>query len=508
MPDYAELAAAVEGIRRDRHLLAKRAHRLGLSAGLLLVRGVEVDHVVDLAGLAYVQTRHDSVVFVALDGSSVESNSTYTLDGVLALLADYPRILRTRDDTLINFVHVRGIGRAATLHDGKLVYLAQNLLPPLPLAHAYVEPVRKFLGLTTLEHVFPWNDRYQALLDWNIRTFDDDIHDMTAERLVQEFHHPSTGEIDHRQLMANIIWQYHAWLDIPIGQKHHKKPVDGNIRTFWYYMKPVLSRVGGFDPDALYETMLEVFQDCVDRDRLFHYRDFDFTDEKESLRSIGDRYPHIIVVAEKSGHYTQLKKLQAEFGFTIMALRGQPSVLSGEYFCDELALVIPDLKTTTLRLIFMVDFDPSGHIISHAFQDRLDSFGSKHQTRADIVLPSRFSSEELPNVTYNIPLKTKGDRTKARKWIADFGGGIDGQPIGIEGDALIFADKLHDVVAELFAEAKKPAPLQTEYRPHVLADWGLPGAFSAELLAEDEAGFWQSWAESQETTAPSKPKRG
>lgn len=490
MPDVEALQAAIDGIRTDRQALARTAHGLGVSSGLLLVNGSDHGRVVDIAQLVYVQNRAGQVFFVMLDGSEVEGNTTYTLAGVLAQLAAYPGVLQVHDDYLVNIAHVWGIGHMGVGQDGKQLFLSGGLV--LPLASVYAAPVRAFLRLPTLDHAMPWNDRYAALLRWGVRHFDDDIHNFTPERLVQEFHHPTTGQIDTRTLIANIVWQYRCWLDLPAKDPRRKRPVDGNIRTFWYYLKPIISRVLGQDADLdpLYDVMLDVFNKMVARDRLFHYRDFGFVDQKIVYRSLGETYPHILMIAEKIGHLAHLQEFQKQYGFTIMALGGEPSLMSAEYLYDELSAKIPEPKAVTLRLIFMTDYDPAGNFIATAFSTHLTTFGMKLHTRSDVMLPSRFTPDELPNATYHLPLKTKGDRTKAERWIAA-GGGVDHQFLGIECEALIFTGRLPDVVAELFAEAVKPPPavlpeLQT------LHDLGLPDHFSSELLEPDPASFWSS----------------
>lgn len=490
MPDVGELQEAIEGLRRDRHQLARLTHHYEVSSGYLLVQGADGGRVIDMGQLVYVQAREGRIHFVLADGREVAGNTTYTLDKAVAQLADYPNVVRTRDDYLVNLAYVRGIGPAPK---GKLLYMSAGPAT-LPLASRFERTLEHFFGLTMLVHAVPWNDRYQALIDEDIRDFEQDLRLMPVDDLKLEFKYQTTDQVNVRELMANVIWQYRCWLDLPEGDPRRKVPVDGNIRTFWYYLKPILSRLGILDPDHQYQTMLDVFNRCVATDRLYHYRDFGFADENAGRRQVGDKYPHIILVAEKDGHYSRLQKFQEEFGLSIIALGGQPSLLTVEFFYTELAKVV-DFKTTPLRLIALVDYDFSGDIIISAFHDRLRDFGVKHQTRADVVRPERFTPEELPGVIYNLPLNTKGDLTKAKAWVAG-GGGIDGQLMGIESEALIFTGRLHDTVAKLFEEAKQPPPPEAlQVDGSALARWGLPPAFSAELLAPDEEGFWVSWAE-------------
>ena len=77
-------------------------------------------------------------------------------------------------------------------------------------------------------------------------------------------------------MMRGIIWQVYERI-----RSKKEAPIYGNLRTFWYrFIKPVLSH---FDDDDMksdpYNVMLRVFAEMVMEQKLFHYRDFDFTDD-------------------------------------------------------------------------------------------------------------------------------------------------------------------------------------------------------------------------------------
>jgi hypothetical protein len=183
-----------------------------------------------------------------------------------------------------------------------------------------------------------------------------------------------------------------------------------------------------------------------------------------------------------------------------MALKGQPSLLAMEFLCEELGAIV-DLDTTPIRLINLIDYDPSGEIITQSYTKDLLRFGVKSFTRADIVLPSRFAPADLPAQVYQLPMRTKGDITKAKKWVNELHRGVDGQFLGIECEAIIFAGRmLEEIVAKLFEEARRPVPPGLQTEAEGLERWGLPDYFSAELLEQDPEGFWESWAENLAAT--------
>lgn len=297
---------------------------------------------------------------------------------------------------------------------------------------------------------------------------------MTGEELRQHFTHPRTGRFQTRELMANFIWEYYHLM-----QRGLRYPVMGNIRTFWYILKPTLARAlqlpeeqlspGGINSEKHYAQLLQVFQRMIVRYRLFRFADFDFTDEGERFYALGDKHPEIVLVSEKSGHFRRLELLQREFGITIISLGGMPSVLTSEYFSQLLQSKIPASKP--LKIISIVDYNPSGAIILKSFAAQLAHQGHKHLAAVhNLLTPEIFTPEELKTIVEPIPLKSKADQTKARRWL-EAGGGINGQPLGLESEALVLnPDRFRQVFLTAFKQLTgKPRKLKVTgsqaYRP-------------------------------------------
>lgn len=501
MSEAADLHELLAGLRQDRERVGVRAREAGLCADRLVVRRGQLASVVPLDQLLYVEQKDERIHFHLVDGRIVTSNKSYTLDGVRRVLAAYLPVRRTHENYLANLAHLEAIGPAPHGQEGRLLHLGDRGVTVL-LSDGYVPGVRKALGLQSLDHVIPWNERYAAIRREHIRDFDEPIATFDAERLRAEFRYPTIEKPDHRQLMANMLWQYHSWLSLPPSDPRKTWPIDGNIRTFWYYTKPAVGRLDSIDVAKRYDQLIEVLNSLV-RARVFRYRDFGFVDEGENTRRLGPAkgFPHIVLVAEKAGHFRKLERLQEEFRFTFVALGGAPSLLSAEYFLDEIRDKV-DLKATPLRLISLVDYDPAGAAIIASFRSQLASYGVKAHTLSHVLHPGRFTPEELANVVFEVPLKNQGDRTRAEKWITA-GGGIDGKPLGIECEALVLDyGRLRGIVAELVEEAKRPPVALLGQGSDPLAELGLPPYFSAELLEEDEAGFWEMWAERVAREAP------
>ncbi|MCX5705833.1 MAG: hypothetical protein NTZ92_07255, partial [Candidatus Omnitrophica bacterium] len=161
------------------------------------------------------------------------------------------------------------------------------------------------------------------------------------------------------------------------------------------------------------------------------YRELGFIDDNQNDRKIGI-YDFIILFAEKAGHFPLLQRIAKDTEVTILSLGGQPSLLSAEYFVDEMKAKGIDIRKS-FYTFSLVDYDTSGWIIRDAFLNDLRFYGLKNISHQDIVLPGIFTEEEIELNKYPIPASPALD-PKNKKWLKE-SGGINGELYGIESDA-------------------------------------------------------------------------
>jgi hypothetical protein len=363
-----------------------------------------------------------------------------TLPVLEARLASYPQFVRTHSSYLVNMDCVERVAPVSAREHA----LTMKGMPDrtIPVTEFYQERVKAALGLESLDHVIPWNEQLAAIIKEKLRTFDKDIRYMSVEELRANFS-KSTGEIAVRQLMGNIIWQAYNWI-----QKGLIPHFEGNIRSFWYsHIKPVLARLGVNLKDQ-YKLMSDVFVDYTAYYRLFKYKDFGFADDNELYRKIGKVNAPVIVCAEKVGHWKTLQLLHEQYDVTIIALGGQPSQLTTEYFMDELEHAVS--MDEDFYLFAIVDYDPSGWIIAESFATQLgiqglrniknvvyddDPWDVKDVRPCQLIMPVYFTPEEIELNKYEVPQDSPDQVTKAKNWLAK-GGGINGEAFGLEADAM------------------------------------------------------------------------
>ncbi len=276
---------------------------------------------------------------------------------------------------------------------------------------------------------------------FGINHIDQDIRSMSRSELLKNFGTQRTKRVLVTKLIKNLIWQAYELIST------NKQPaIEGNLRTFWYaWIKPVLARLPGAleakkDP---YDVMTQTFSEMVLDLKLFHYADFDFTDENWENRRIGTTRPAVLVFSEKRGWIRFLRELHEEIGVSVLALGGAPSALTSEYTANHINKALPE-EQRAVRLIGIVDYDPSGAIIANAFQSQLIAAGLSISELNTVIHPRYYSAEEIKIARYPLP---KGEKTKKDKWLEQTGG-IDGKAYGLESESMPL-DRVRKIIFEL-----------------------------------------------------------
>lgn len=276
-----------------------------------------------------------------------------------------------------------------------------------------------------------------------IRELRQPIIEMSRDELHKHFGWKTTSGLNVSLLIKNVIWQVHQGI-----QGGTVAPFTGNIRSMWYsHIKPTLSRAGGLSSGAEpYQVMINMFVRLVMLRNLMSYRTFGFTDENRELRQIGGKNGHILLVAEKRGHFALLQKIAEDYDVTVISLGGQPSLLSTENFVRELEAAGFELDGEYAVLTF-VDYDPSGDSIVETFLRQLEEFGLNKPVRTELVRPENLTESQVRLNKFRLP-RTKSERQKNARWVAKTGG-VDGELYGLEADAMTPAQMLEVYTREV-----------------------------------------------------------
>lgn len=268
-----------------------------------------------------------------------------------------------------------------------------------------------------------WLSQEKILKQLGIKHYDKNILKMTNAELLKEFG-KSAKTLNKSLFIKNVIWQTHERL------KAGEKPFDiGNIRSFWYYIKDTMDRVGANKKGNGYLIVSDMFMVMV-KAGLFKYKDFGFDDDDKGNRWHAKKHSNIILFAEKTSYTDLMQEVNRDFDITTIATGGQSSYLSIEYFVDELRERQVDLSKE-FAVFSIVDFDPAGDIIATNFVENLIDNGVKNVrtfpgvfykyfNRKDIVIPENMTQEQR-NKVYRLSLKVRKSGLAA-KWAARTGG--------------------------------------------------------------------------------------
>ena len=247
-----------------------------------------------------------------------------------------------------------------------------------------------------------------------IRHYDELIHDQSKEWLLKNFKQGATDyPVNVARLMRNIVWQTRERIE-----KGEKPPLKELLRTFWYmYIKPTLSRADALAIKAdQYAQLIDNIVYMVKGIQVMRYEDIGFRDENQAHREVGAN-ANIILFSEKLGHQDFLSDIRDKYKVSILALGGQPSVLTSEYFVDIIRKRDISLQRS-FYLFSIVDYDTSGWIIRDAFIDNLRFYGITHTRVVDLIHPDMLTPEEIKLARYKIP-DTEAMKVKNKTWMKE-----------------------------------------------------------------------------------------
>lgn len=300
-----------------------------------------------------------------------------------------------------------------------------------------------------------------ALETLRIKHYDEDLLKIPLARVQELFGFPTTGRIQKKLFLMNVIWQLHEKIQAATSPKdrpdfYNKR---GFIRGMWYHIKSRIGHVPDFKGDhsaAVNDALTEIV-----KAGLCTYLDFNFRDRDAEMRRLGKENPHIIVFTEKDGFISVMEEIQATYGCHVITLGGKPSLLSTNYMVSEMVAtgVDPNQKFVCLSI---VDFDPTGDIIAESFIQQLkfsgirtfhrfEQYHSKNSERLDLIRPDTLpAGTSIRNIQYSLPRS---------EWKPAWGkktGGVNGQ-----------GDFKHGIESDEFREAQIQELVEETIMPHL-----------------------------------------
>lgn len=249
------------------------------------------------------------------------------------------------------------------------------------------------------------------------------------------------------------------------------------MRNVWYaIVKPTLSRAGILNDktsggnDVKWDRLLSQYLTELVRDGHTTYEELKIIDGSRqrqvahviintvaSVDMVGAHFPWIVLFTEKDTIWGELEGLASLYGVSVISGRGQPSNACTENIVRNIirSEMYQREQPEEIIILALTDFDPAGYFIAEAQLNQaieaasnmsVAECGALEAVRLDRVgiYPWQLSQAERKANAYEP--KKKG----LTAWYKETGG-VDGQPLGLELDALplsqlrkMFVDKIED----------------------------------------------------------------
>ena len=264
-----------------------------------------------------------------------------------------------------------------------------------------------------------------------------DLAEMSVGRLRELFGAADPGQqVVLRQLLRSAVLQIAR--DNRLARERGEEPVfQGHGRALWHFLPEVLvRRLAPAEQGAdAYATLTRVLSDMVFERSLLTYGELELTDHCWEERRIGTDRPEVLVVAEKRSYFRLLRRIHSATGVSVCVTAGYPSGVTCEYTARDVgAALIRARLEPRVRVIGLVDFDPSGWDIMDVFCRHLTRAGLQCGDWSSVFDPSAVAPERLPLVS--LPISTRGRREELlRRWMTR-SGGVDGRPLRVELEAV------------------------------------------------------------------------
>lgn len=254
------------------------------------------------------------------------------------------------------------------------------------------------------------------------------------------------------------------------------------LRSLWYTLvKPALDKWGALDPMFYNEGRVKNVKDLYkipDWDKLMSkylaelvrlgvttYEELGIIDGSRQREAphgtvirvndvdiIGVHYPNVLLFTEKDTIYPIIENIASIYGVGVLSGSGKPSFAATENLINKMTRHSKFRPGDNIYVLTLTDYDPSGYIISDSQVQQITEVVAANPDVGEVVyqrlgiVPEQLSATELRQNVYTPA------RSGLEKWFEETGG-VNGEPLGIELDALpvsrireMFVDGIEQVI--------------------------------------------------------------
>lgn len=269
--------------------------------------------------------------------------------------------------------------------------------------------------------------------------------------------------------IARLITKSSLTRTMVMNEKEFKETYyNRTLRSLWYsVVKPTLDTLGilefSFSSESnivKWDATLSEHLSSLVKGGYLTYADLDIKDisrrkavtsdsyQTTSTSSYGfliskSMYPEILIATEKDAVYDEIYNLAEYFGLSCISSKGQNSLGAMELILNAIKSRCRELgrEFKTLKILTMTDYDPAGYYIADALKKQADAIKRNYglpflKVTIDRIgiTPDQLDPEIVKANSYSPKI------VNLEKWF-ELTGGINGEPKGLELDALTPAQR-------------------------------------------------------------------
>jgi len=173
-------------VENNQKLIENYFRKLGLTQENFFIDGLDFDQSMKINEIQIIMISEKGFLIVNINGETFETRSVLSLSDLEKKFSSFPQFIRTHERFIVNLNHLAYFSPSPTDSQTKiLTFKCSNKNALLSFSNA--NKVKRYFKIKSLDHVEPWNEKYQSIIDENLRIFDKEIRFMPIEELKNNF---------------------------------------------------------------------------------------------------------------------------------------------------------------------------------------------------------------------------------------------------------------------------------------------------------------------------------
>ena len=192
-----EVDQKLKEVENNRKIIESHLRKLGLDHHWFFIDGKDFDTALKVNDIQVITSNEEGILVTDINGKTYQTKATMTLFQAEKDLLLFSQFIRSHERFLVNLNHLDYFSPSISEPQGKNLTFRNNFRALLSASNA--DKIKRYFNIKSLEHVEPWNEKYQSIIDENLRSFEKEIRFMSADELKDNFKYQSTNQFNIRE---------------------------------------------------------------------------------------------------------------------------------------------------------------------------------------------------------------------------------------------------------------------------------------------------------------------